>query len=140
MPRGNDIARMRQRCATAEQRIMPRCAKAAAEAIAAAVDAEFRKGRDIDGERFLLPKDGHRPPMVRSGALRRSINVSARASLHAWRIRAGSETAYDTFLRDGTSKMDPRKFIPKSGEPMPRAWDVAVSSRIDRIMAQESRP
>lgn len=140
MPRGNDIARMRQRCATAEQRIMPRCAKAAAGAIASAIDAEFRTGRDIDGERFKAPKDGHRPPMVRSGALRRSIHVSAQASLHAWRIRSGSSTDYDRFLRDGTSKMEPRKFIPRPGEPMPRAWALAVQGRISRIVAQESRP
>lgn len=140
MPRGTDIQRLRSRCVTAERRVMQGCVRALVPVLAAEIDREFRQGVDVEGKPFLPPKDGHLPPMVRSGALRRSIAVSARASFSRWVVRLSSSTDYDQFLRDGTGKMQARRFIPRPGDPVPPAMDALIQRTVQRVVAREARP
>lgn len=80
------------------------------------------------------------PPMVRSGTLRRSITVSARASLGGWIVRLRSDTDYDHFLRDGTSRMQARRFMPRPGDPVPPAMDALILRTMQRVVEREARP
>jgi len=140
MPRGTDLQRLRSRCITAERRVMQGCARALVPVLSAELDREFRQGVDINGKPFLPPKDGHVPPMVRSGTLRRSITVSARASLRGWVVRLQSDTDYDHFLRDGTSRMQARRFMPRPGDPVPPAMDALILRTAQRVVEKEARP
>jgi len=140
MPRGTDIQRLRSRCITAERRVMQGCARALVPVLSAELDREFRQGVDVMGKPFEPPKDGHRPPMVRSGTLRRSITVSARASLRGWVVRLRSDTDYDHFLRDGTSRMQARRFIPRPSDPVPPAMDALIVRTMQRVVEREARP
>ena len=140
MPRGNDLQRMRSRCATAERRVVTACGRAMVNTLGKMVDRGFTAGRDVNGARFVPPKDGHRPPMVRSGRLRQAIHVSGQASLDGWRVRISEDTDYGQFLRDGTSKMAARQFVPRPGQPLPAPWDAAIQRDISRIVARESAP
>ena len=119
---------------------MQRCVRALVPALSAELDREFRQGVDITGKPFMPPKDGHRPPMERSGALRRSITVSAQASLRRWVVRLRSDTEYDHFLRDGTSRMQARRFIPRPGDPVPPAMDALILRTAQRVVEKEARP
>lgn len=94
----------------------------------------------MQGKPYLLPKDGHLPPMERSGALRRGYRYSVAAGALYWLIRVIERTPYGKYLRDGTPKMAPRQHIPRPGESIPARWDARIRPAIEgAVRAAEAK-
>lgn len=83
--------------------------------------AGFRLGVDVHGKPWIPPKDGHKPPMVRTGRLRDDY--------HFWFTRTGRGIAvtwsnsmrYAKPLRDGIpGRLEPRPHMPQPNEPPPQ--------------------
>ena len=132
MPRGTDMARLRQNLATADARLMSAAAGVVRDVLDTSIDGGFRQGRDVYGRAFKPAKDGHLPPMIRSGKLRRAVTVAVVPSPGDWLVRVVEDTDYGQYLRDGTYKMDQRRFIPTEGEALPKAWDRRIESGLRR--------
>jgi len=135
MPRGTDMARLRQDLATAGARLMSAAAGVVRDVLDASIDGGFRQGRDVYGRAFKPAKDGHLPPMIRSGKLRRAIKVEIVPSPAEWLVTASEDTDYGQYLRDGTFKMDQRRFIPAQTEALPAAWDRRIQSGLRRAVS-----
>lgn len=129
------MARLRQDLTTADARLMSAAAGVVRDVLDASIDGGFRQGRDVYGRAFRPAKDGHLPPMIRSGKLRRSIKVEIVPSPSDWLVTAAEDTDYGQYLRDGTFKMDQRRFIPGQTEPLPASWDRRIQSGLRRKVA-----
>lgn len=134
MPRGSDMARLRHDLTTAGQRLMAASAAVVRDVLDSSIDGGFRQGRDVYGRPFRPAKDGHLPPMMRSGKLRRAVKVEIVPSLSDWLVTASEDTDYGQFLRDGTFKMDQRRFIPGQQEALPPSWDRRIQSGLRRAV------
>ena len=137
MSTGNDMARMRQDLATARRRVMGASARAAQQVLRAAVDSGYSERVDVQGKPYLRPKDGHMPPMERTGTLRRAYRYLISEGSSRWLVRIIERTPYGQYLRDGTPHMQPRQHIPKPQEALPRRWqrmlDGAVQAAVGRL-------
>jgi hypothetical protein len=136
MPRGNDLDRLERDLATAERRMMGAAAAAGRESLLESADAGYQERQDVHGKAYLPPKDGHQPPMERSGRLRRAYRVLASAGIGAWLLRLAEDTPYGRFLRDGTHKMEARQHIPRPDEPMPASWAARFKDKVDAAVAR----
>lgn len=123
MPRGDDLERLIRNVTTAERRVMGAAARATRDVLRESVDAGFARGHDVHGAAYKPAKDGHAPPMVRSGRLRGDYRYTITGGGSFYRVRVGENTEHGKYLRDGTWKMEARKHLPQPGEPMPSAWD-----------------
>lgn len=123
MPRGNDLERMQRDLSTAQRRVMGVAARAVEASLRESIDQGYQTGTDVNGKAYLPPKDGHLPPMIRSGKLRRAYRYSILIGALVYTIRASENTEHGEYLRDGTGKMRPRQHIPQPGSAMPAAWD-----------------
>lgn len=139
MPRGSDLDRLVRSLDTAETRVMGGAARAVQGALKQLVDAGYAKSRDVKGKPYIPPKDGHRPPMIRSGKLRGAYRYAIHTGALLWRVTVGEDTTYGEYLRDGTSKMEPRQHIPRPGEPLPSAWDAKVQRDLSAAVQREAR-
>ncbi len=137
MPRGSDLDRLVRSLDTAETRVMGGAARAVQGALEQLVDAGYAKSRDVQAKPYLLPKDGHRPPMIRSGKLRGSYRYAIHTGALLWRVTVGEDTEYGEYLRDGTSKMKPRQHLPRPSEPLPPAWDAKVQRSVGAVVQRE---
>lgn len=137
MPTGDDIARMKRDMQTIEHRLMVAASSAMRDVLEQSIDSTFSQGKDVSGRAFKLPKDGHRPPMIRSGRLRRSVTVSVIPSPVMWIVRAEEDTDYGQYPNQGTSRMDARQFMPYKWQSLPAAWDAkaqrAIAERTARV-------
>jgi len=133
MPRGDDIQRLTSFLQTAENKLMGAAAQGVKTGLERCFVDSFAQARDVNGKAFRRPKDGHSPPMFRTGALMNAI-VGGVTIGPGWNVTASEETDYGKFLRDGTSKMDARQFIPKPAQPLPVAWDRKVRAEMDRAL------
>lgn len=88
------------------------------------IDNEFVNGRDPYGARWLPPKDGHRPAMIRSGALMRSFKVRVVPGGVGLSVQITSSVPYARHLQRGTSRMEPRKTVPDGKIPGPWLEDI----------------
>lgn len=79
----------------------------------------FATGKDPYGKAWLPPKDGHSPPMVRTGTLRASIKVTVVKGANGLEVSVRSTAEYARYLQNGTWKMKPRLIVPGS---MPGHW------------------
>ena len=123
MPRGDDLTQLVRNVTTAERRVMSAAARVTKDVLREMVDAGFAQGRDVHGAAYKPAKDGHTPPMVRSGKLRGAYRYAVQGGGSFLRVRVAENTDHGKFLRDGTWKMDPRKHLPQPAESMPAAWD-----------------
>lgn len=129
----------------APQRLMDAAAKATETALLQSADLGYKQRRDVHGKPYLLPKDGHRPPMERTGTLRRNYTADSRPTGgdRAVSLRTNTESStgrkYDEYLRDGTPQMEPRQHIPRAGEPMPSTWDTRAKRAQDKAMEKEGK-
>ena len=80
---------------------------------------QFATGKDPYGKPWLPPKDGHTPPMVRTGTLRDSIKVTVVKDVNGLEVSVRSSADYAKFLQNGTWKMKPRLIAPGS---LPGHW------------------
>lgn len=97
----------------------------------------FAGAKDVQGKAFKRPKDGHLPPMFRTGALMNAV-VGGVSIGSGWRIVAHEDTPYGQFLNRGTNKMDARQFMPHPSEALPTAWDRKVQIEIERAVRRVS--
>lgn len=145
MPRGSDMDKLLRGLDAAPERLMDSAATATASALRASADAGYRTRRDVHGKAYALPKDGHRPPMQRTGTLRRDYGTEIQAAGADRKVTLRTDTdaktgrAYDEYLRDGTAKMEPRQHIPKPGEAMPASWDARAKRDQDAAVQKEGR-
>jgi len=137
MPHGSDMTRMRQDLATAQRRVMGAAARAAQGSLRAAVDSGYSERVDVKGAAYLRPKDGHLPPMERTGTLRRAYRYLISEGAGRWFVRIVERTKYGEYLRDGTAKMAPRQHIPKPQESLPQRWqrlmEAAIQGAVQRL-------
>ena len=139
MARGDDLERLVRNVTTAERRVMGAAARATRDVLRESVDAGFAQSHDVHGKPYPAPKDGHAPPMIRSGKLRRSYRYTITVSGSVYRVRTSENTDYGEYLRSGTHKMAARQHLPQPGEPMPAAWDarerVALTAAVQQAGA-----
>jgi hypothetical protein len=80
------------------------------------IDKQFATGTNIYNRKWLLPKDGHRPPMIRTGRLRRGFMYRILRVTRGWELRITNKMYYSSFLQFGTYRMQPRVHLPKQGK------------------------
>ena len=80
---------------------------------------QFATGKDPYGKAWLPPKDGHTPPMIRTGTLRDSIKVTVVKGANGLEVSVRSSADYAKWLQNGTWKMKPRLIVPGS---LPGHW------------------
>jgi hypothetical protein len=136
MPRGDDLAQLVRNVATAERRVMGAAARATRDALRESVDAGFAQGHDVHGKSYPAPKDGHSPPMVRSGRLRAAYRYRIGEGTGAWTVTIAEATDYGQYLRDGTWKMDARQHLPRPEQPLPAAWLALMQQRVDAAVVR----
>lgn len=83
------------------------------------IDNQFINGRDPYGARWPQPKDGHRPAMIRSGALRSGYRIQVVESGSGLSLRVSNTQHYAMYLQRGTPRMTPRKQVPDGALPEP---------------------
>lgn len=139
MAKGADMDRLIAGLEVAPQRLMDAAADATAASLRASADRGYQRRQDVNGRRYPRPKDGHMPPMERTGTLRSSYqtDIAPHGDDRTVTLREGTD--YGQFLRDGTSKMEPRKHIPAPADNMPPTWDQGARRAQDRAVAQEGR-
>ena len=74
-PSGQPLRRMATMLREAPRYVQQEAANEIARGILKLIDQGFVSGADSYGTAWRPPKDGHIPPMIRSGKLRRSYNV-----------------------------------------------------------------
>lgn len=136
MPRGDDLAQLVRNVTTAERRVMGAAARATRDALRESVDAGFAQSHDVHGKPYPAPKDGHAPPMIRSGRLRGAYRYTIGEGMSAWTVTVSEDTGYGQYLRDGTWKMKPRQHMPQPDQSLPAAWLALVQSRVDVAVTQ----
>lgn len=136
MSTGDDITRMKRDMQTIGNRLMAAASGAMRDVLAESIDSTFGQSKDVSGRAFKLPKDGHRPPMIRSGRLRGSVTVSVVPSPTLWIVRAEEDTDYGQYPNQGTTRMDARQFMPYKGQSLPSAWDAKAQREIAQRTAR----
>lgn len=136
MPRGDDLTQLVRNVTTAERRVMGAAACVTKDVLREMVDAGFAQGHDVHGAAYKPAKDGHTPPMVRSGRLRAAYRYTIQGGGSFLRVRVAENTDYGKYLRDGTWKMDPRKHLPQPGETIPAAWDARLRATLAVVVPQ----
>lgn len=137
MPRGDDLAQLVRSVTTAERRVMGAAARATRDVLRESVDAGFAQSHDVHGKPYPAPKDGHAPPMIRSGRLRGAYRYTISGGGSFYRVRVAENTGYGEYLRSGTHKMAARQHLPQPGEPMPAAWDARERAALVPAVQQE---
>lgn len=99
--------------------------------LAGVIDQQFTTATDPQGVGYLAPKDGHSPPMQRSGALRAGIGVRCASEWGGVSVTVSSDRPYAAFLQGGTSRMAPRRIVPGSAMTS-EAWRGAVRDAYTR--------
>lgn len=96
--------------------------------------AGFRTGLDVNGKAWIPPKDGHRPPMVRTRTLMNSykswFNRTGRGIAITW----ANDARHAEPLRDGTPKMKPRPHMPQPNAPLPQEMLLDVQTECEKAM------
>lgn len=96
-------------------------------AVEGLLEEQFQTATDPHGRPYKPPKDGHSPPMTRSGRLRRGLVVRVSSTPDGLRIAVDADVEYAKYLQRGTYKMDPRLIVPGAAV-LARRWR-------DRILA-----
>ena len=136
MPRGDDLAQLVHNVTTAERRVMGAAARATRDVLREQIDAGFAQGHDVHGKAYKPAKDGHTPPMVRSGKLRAAFRYRIGEGSGTWTVTIAEATDYGQYLRDGTWKMDPRQHILLPDQPLPASWLAAMKVKVDAAVAR----
>ena len=97
--------------------------------------AGFRRGVDVYGRPWIPPKDGHRPPMVRTGNLRDNYLYWCRRTGRGMSITWTNGAAYSEPLVKGTGKMRPRPHMPLPSAPPPPELLAIVQGESDAALA-----
>ena len=117
-PSGQPLRRMATMLREAPRYVQQEAANEIARGILKLIDQGFVSGADPYGTAWRPPKDGHIPPMIRSGKLRRSYNVKVvRTGSVGYSIEITNSTAYAGFLQKGTSRMAARPQVPGAALP-----------------------
>lgn len=109
------------------QNVRADAARRAKARIHARIRLQFTQGRDPEGRRWKLPKDGHRPAMVRTGALERGYVVTVVTVGTGLSLQFANQEHYAWWLQKGTVRMKPRKQVPDDALPDEWAEDLYVS-------------
>lgn len=137
MSRGSDMDRLRRNLRAAPERIRSTATKAVLSALEKSVDSGYKTRTDVNGRPYLPPKDGHMPPMERTGELRKGYAYSAMAGALYILIKVVEYTKYGRYLRDGTPKMEPRQHIPRPFEALPPSWAARIQAGLGEAMRRE---
>lgn len=123
-----------QRMRTIGPRLMPQIARACADGLQAAAAWGFVSRRDIYGRPYQVPRDGHLPPMERSGALRSSYVAGPRRQGGAWEGVLRNPQPHADWLRSGTPRMDPREHMPSPGQTLPPRWERFIDLEVQPVL------
>lgn len=90
--------------------------------VAELIDAGIAAARDPYGTPYPQPKDGHSPPMQRSGDLRSGYSVEVVSVGAGLSLRISNVEAYARWLQQGTASMKARLQVPTAARGLPTAW------------------
>jgi hypothetical protein len=106
------LRRLAQRLREAPDRIHRDMERRVRETAEELLEEQFASGRNPYGQPYPPPKDGHLPPMVRTGRLRRGLRVVVSSSADGISLSVQSEAPYAQYLQSGTRRMAPRRIVP----------------------------
>lgn len=109
------------------QKVRADAARRAKTRLLARIALQFTAGRGPDGRPWKPPADGHRPAMVRTGALRDGYRVTVVAVGTGLSLQFANRQHYAWWLQKGTPRMKARKQVPDDGLPDEWAEDLHVS-------------
>ena len=104
------------------------------------LEAQFATSTDPMGRPYLPPKDGHSPPMTRSGRLRRGMRVVVVSGPDILRISVMSDRDYAKYLQHGTRKMAARLITPGSSLLSYKWREVVQRAHMEAVRAYFSGP
>lgn len=87
--------------------------------------AQFAEARDPLGRPYLPPKDGHLPPMRRTGALEDGLTVEAVSTSSGIFLNVTASVEYAKYLQTGTRRMKARQIVPATGV-LAETWRRAI--------------
>lgn len=138
----DDLAKLARRLTVLRARLMPQLASEVARSLKAATLWGYARRQDVNGKPYPLPKDGHRPPMLRSHTLRNSVNAGPVRRGGQWggAVRTHVEGSgaftgkpvgpYDEYLRSGTPKMAAREHLPSPGQTPPPRYMALLNANV----------
>ena len=133
-PPGQPLKRMALALREAPRYVQQEAANEIARGILRLIDQGFISGADPYGAAWKPPKDGHTPPMIRSGRLRRGYDVKVvRTGSVGYSVQITNSAPYAGYLQKGTGRMAPRQHVPGSTLPTPyrelmkSAYDAAIA-------------
>lgn len=117
---GDPLRQMALHLREAPKYVQRQAGAAIAAGIQELIDRGFSSGTDPYGAKWPLPKDGHRPPMIRRGVLRASYTVKVVPGGIGYSIQILSSAPHAKYLQKGTSRMAARMQVP--GARLPPAY------------------
>ena len=99
------------------------------------IDGGYVAGTDPYGKAWKPPKDGHTPPMIRSGKLRGGYTVRiVKTGNVGYSIEINNTMHYSEFLQKGTSRMEARLHAP--GAALPPVYKALFKQCYDEAIAR----
>lgn len=124
LQRGGFLQRQAARMREAPRRVHAAVGRKVEAAVDALIQEQFDTATDPHGRPYLPPKDGHLPPMTRSGDLRRGMKAHARSEPGAIRVSVTADQEYAKYLQYGTRRMRQRLVVPNG--PLAQRWRDAI--------------
>lgn len=122
---GDDVLRrMALHLREAPKYVMREAAQEVRAMIERRIQNQFVTGIDPYGRRWKKPKDGHTPPMIRTGALMGGFKVRVVPGGIGVSIAVSNSKPYAKILQRGTSRMEARMTVP--GATLPDAWKADI--------------
>jgi hypothetical protein len=133
----DDLGKFAGRMRELPARLGPQLADAVADGLKMATLYGYQAGIDVNDKPYIPAKDGHRPKMIRSGDLMRSVNAGPVRQGGQWggTVRTDVPGDYDQLLISGTAKMEPREHLPSPGQTPPPRFEHALDMTVRPALA-----
>lgn len=99
------------------------------------IDEGFSAHADPYGNAWPPPKDGHMPPMERTGDLRRGFRCRVVPGGAGLSLEITNAEDYARWLQRGTENMLARLTVPPAGRPLPATWRQRYEAAYQRAIA-----
>lgn len=134
-PPGQPLRRMATMLREAPRYVQMEAATAIAAGVLRLIDGGYVAGTDPYGKAWKPPKDGHTPPMIRSGKLRGGYTVRiVKTGNVGYSIEINNTMHYSEFLQKGTSRMEARLHAP--GAALPPVYKALFKQCYDEAIAR----
>ncbi len=134
-PPGEPLKRIATTLREAPRYVQQEAAEAIARGITMLIDKGFIDGSDPYGKAWRPPKDGHTPPMIRTGKLRASYTVRVvKTGSVGYSVEISNAQRYSGFLQKGTSRMEARMHVP--GAALPPVYKALFKQCYDDAIAR----